>query len=156
MGSSVFGMGFDFKWFKAQAIAESKLKKDAKSWVGAKGIMQIMPKTFEEIKEKNPIFNNVYVPRWNIAAGIYYDKKMYNFWKNERPFLDKLRFAFASYNAGPQNILKGQKYCDKKKKGDCNLWKHVEPYGPNIKSWRHQETQKYIREIFTLMKNRIP
>ena len=48
--------------------------------------MQIMPKTFEEIKEKNPIFNNVYVPRWNIAAGIYYDKKMYNFWKNERPF----------------------------------------------------------------------
>lgn len=151
-----FGMGFDYKWFKAQAIAESKLKKNAKSWVGAKGIMQIMPKTFEEIKEKNPIFNNVYEPRWNIAAGIYYDKKMYNFWKNERPFLDKLRFAFASYNAGPQNILKGQKYCDKKKKEDCNLWKHVEPYGPNIKSWRHQETQKYIREIFTLMKNRIP
>ena len=49
-----FGAGFDWKWFKAQAIAESNLRQDAKSWVNAKGIMQIMPRTFHEIKRRTP------------------------------------------------------------------------------------------------------
>ena len=38
-----FGPAFDWHWFKAQGIAESGLQKDAKSWVNAKGIMQLMP-----------------------------------------------------------------------------------------------------------------
>ena len=111
-----FGVGFDFRWFKSQAIVESSLRKNAKSWVGAKGLMQIMPRTFEEIKEKNPYFKNVLEPRWNIAAGIFYDRRMYRFWKSDRPFLDKMGFALASYNAGAQNILKGQEVCQKIKR----------------------------------------
>ena len=150
-----FGAGFDYFWFKSQAIAESKLKKDAKSWVGAKGLMQIMPRTFEEIRERNPSFKHVSEPRWNIAAGIYYDRKMFKFWKDDRPFLDKMGFAFASYNAGAQNILKGQKYCLKMKGDECNLWKEVESFGPKVKTWRHRETIHYLKEIFRLMKSRI-
>jgi soluble lytic murein transglycosylase-like protein len=150
-----FGVGFDYKWFKAQAIAESKLRKDAKSWVGAKGLMQIMPRTFAEIKKKNPAFKHVLEPRWNIAAGIYYDKKMFQFWKSDRSFLDRMRFAFASYNAGAQNVLKGQKLCNKNKKKDCNLWKGIEPFAPKVKSWRHKETLHYIKEIFKLMEKRM-
>ena len=49
-----FGPAFDWHYFKAQAIAESRLKATAKSKVGALGVMQIMPKTFEEIARKNP------------------------------------------------------------------------------------------------------
>ena len=40
-----FGPNFNWIYFKAQAIAESRLKADAKSKVGAAGVMQIMPKT---------------------------------------------------------------------------------------------------------------
>lgn len=146
-----FSVGFDYRWFKSQAIAESKLKADAKSWVGAKGLMQIMPKTFEDIKKRNPSFRHVFEPRWNIAAGIFYDRKMYNFWKEERPFLDKIGFAFASYNAGARNILKGQKRCKEEKKNNCNRWSYVKLYGSKVKTWRHKETIHYIKEIFKLM-----
>ena len=79
-----FGASFDWKYFKAQAIAESNLKSDAKSHVGAEGVMQIMPRTFKEIKYKNPsIKGNRKQPRWNIAAGIYYDRYIWKTWKAE-------------------------------------------------------------------------
>ena len=62
-----FGPEFDWRYFKSQAIAESNLNSDAKSHVGAKGIMQIMPKTFEEIKYKNAsIKGSSLQPKWNI------------------------------------------------------------------------------------------
>ena len=65
-----FGPLFNWHWFKAQAIAESALNKDAKSHVGALGIMQIMPGTFKDITKKNPHVTRIESPKWNIAAGI--------------------------------------------------------------------------------------
>ena len=146
-----FGAGFDWTWFKAQAIAESNLQQDAKSWVNAKGIMQLMPRTFHEIKEKNPSFVDIDEPRWNIAAGIYYDKKLYRKWKARRPFVDKMSFTFASYNAGFTNILKAQKVC--RKAGlDENLWHNIEQVAPRVRGWRHGETLGYVDKIITMVK----
>ena len=34
-----FGLGFDWRYFKAQGMAESELNPNAKSYVGARGIM---------------------------------------------------------------------------------------------------------------------
>ena len=145
-----FGAGFDWKWFKAQAIAESNLKEDAKSWVNAKGIMQLMPSTFHEIKKKNPLFADIDEPRWNIAAGIYYDKKLYRKWKARRPFVDKMSFTFASYNAGFTKILKAQKAC--RKAGlDENLWHNIQQVAPRVRDWRHGETIGYVDKIVTMV-----
>ena len=72
-----FGPNVDWRWFKAQGIAESALQDKALSPVGAKGVMQIMPSTFAEIRRKNPQFINIDEPRWNIAAGIYYNRYLY-------------------------------------------------------------------------------
>ena len=63
-----FGVGFDWKVFKAQAMTESNLNPEAKSWVGAKGVMQLMPATYQEIQSKNPEIGEISDPRWNIAA----------------------------------------------------------------------------------------
>jgi membrane-bound lytic murein transglycosylase MltF len=146
-----FGTGFDWKWFKAQAIAESHLKPDAKSWVNAKGIMQLMPKTFHEIKKKNPSFVDINEPRWNIAAGIYYDRRLYKKWRAERPFKDKISFTFASYNAGFRNIVKAQKKAKNQGLNE-NLWHNIKSVAPKVSGWRHEETVGYVDKITTMMK----
>ena len=142
-----FGPGFDWRYFKSQAIAESNLNPDAKSHVGAKGIMQIMPKTFEEIKYKNPsIKGGTLQPKWNIAAGIYYNRAIWKLWKAKRSFTDRLAFMFASYNAGKGNILKTQKIA-KNKGMDPNIWSSIEKNLIHVTGKHSKETIGYVDKI---------
>ena len=142
-----FGTNFDWRLFKAQAVAESRLMAKAKSRVGALGVMQIMPRTFKEITRKNPsIKGNRAQPRWNIAAGIYYDRHIWNIWKAERPFQDRINFMFGSYNAGKGNILRAQRIAEKKGL-NSNLWKSIEPTLPEITGKRSNETIGYVKKI---------
>jgi len=139
-----FGPNIDWHWFKAQGIAESSLRPNAKSSAGARGIMQILPSTYEEIRQKNPHFKHIDDPRWNIAAAIYYDRKMYKKWQKRLHLTDaRLAFTFASYNAGYGNISKAHRAALKSgKRGQA--WKDVAPHSP-------RETRRYVRRITTLM-----
>ncbi len=142
-----FGPSFDWHYFKAQAVAESRLKAKAESHVGARGVMQIMPKTFDEILRKNPSIKGTRdQPRWNIAAGIYYDRKLWQLWKAERSFQDRLDFMLGSYNAGKGNILRAQGVAEKQGLNP-NLWKSIEPVLSEITGKRSKETIDYIRKI---------
>jgi membrane-bound lytic murein transglycosylase F len=145
-----FGPGLDWRWFKAQAIAESNLKEDVKSWVNAKGIMQLMPRTFREIQKKNPSFARIDTPRWNIAAGLYYDAQLYEKWQAPRPLVDRLSFTFGSYNAGFRTILRAQKACEKHGLNE-NHWESIKSVAPQVPRWRHTETVTYVDKIHTLM-----
>jgi membrane-bound lytic murein transglycosylase F len=134
-----FGPLFDWRWFKAQAIAESGLNDDAESEVGARGLMQIMPDTLEEIFKQNPHFAEEEAVHWNIAAGIYYDRKLYR--KFEKTAAqDKLYMTFASYNAGYGRILNAAKKTPSKEKN----WNEIEPLLP-------RETRSYVMRIRELM-----
>ena len=145
-----FGPGFDWRYFKAQAVAESRLKASAASRVGAVGIMQIMPGTFTEIIQKNPSIKGTRAqPRWNIAAGIYYDRSLWNLWKAERPFFDRINFMFGSYNAGKGSILKAQKVAENKGLNP-NLWISIEPALPLVTGQRSKETIGYVRKITSI------
>jgi membrane-bound lytic murein transglycosylase F len=139
-----FGPGLDWRWFKAQGIAESGLRADAISGAGAKGIMQIMPSTFEEIRRHNPHFTTIDEPRWNIAAGIFYDRQLYKRWRRHlKPSRERLPFTFASYNAGYGTVLKAYKRVGKTKK-EAGLWHKVAPFAP-------PETRSYVARIHQLM-----
>lgn len=145
-----FGPGFDWRLFKSQAIAESRLKPDAKSPVGALGIMQIMPATYTEILKKNPdIKDGPRQPRWNIAAGIYYDKTIWNLWKAKRPFQDRIDFMFGSYNAGKGNVLRAQKVAEKQGLNP-NLWGSIEISLPRVTGRHSAETLGYVEKINTI------
>ena len=134
-----FGPLFDWHWFKAQAIAESGLDNKAKSHMGAVGLMQIMPSTFGDITKQNPHFDEVGSPRWNVAAGIYYDRTLYRkFERNSGQ--DKLYKTFASYNAGYGRILNAEKRAGDKAKN----WDAIKVYLP-------KETRGYVHRIRGLM-----
>jgi len=145
-----FGPSFDYKWFKAQGIAESGLNQQATSPVGAVGVMQVMPTTAKEIRSKQvfilDIKNN---PEWNIAAGIYYDRYLWGNWKARRSFEDRLRFMFASYNAGLGSILKVQEKCVVTENTcNCNNWDCILQYKTYNTRWKHEETIPYVDRIF--------
>jgi membrane-bound lytic murein transglycosylase F len=97
----------DWRWFKAQALAESSLNPKAVSPAGARGLMQLMPATSAEIARQLNLPDQPFDPLLNIKFGVYYMLRMWRMWGEERD-LERLRFALGSYNAGAGNILKAQ------------------------------------------------
>lgn len=142
-----FGPAFNWLHFKAQAVAESNLNEDAKSAVGAEGLMQIMPRTYEEILRRNKtIKGSVYQPKWNIASGIWYNRDIWNRWSPKRTFQDKLDFMFSSYNAGRGHIINAQKKCNGQKY-DPNSWECIEANLVKITGHHSEETIGYVHRI---------
>jgi membrane-bound lytic murein transglycosylase F len=141
-----FGPGFDWKVFKAQAMAESNLSVTAKSWVGARGIMQLMPATYREIQTKNPELGQVDDPRWNIAAGIFYNKKLYEAWKEMGSIQTRLSYVLGSYNAGRGTLLNAKQTVQKEGL-DEQQWRNVEDHAHKVPRWRYTETLNYVRRI---------
>ena len=100
-----YGSQYDFDplMLAAQGYQESRLHQDAKSHVGAVGVMQIMPATGAQLK-----VGNIRDVEPNIHAGAkYMDQLMTSYFKDAH-FSEQVRplFAFASYNAGPGNIAR--------------------------------------------------
>lgn len=141
-----FGVGFDWRIFKAQGMAESNLDMNAKSWVGAKGIMQLMPTTFREVQSKNPEIKAINHPEWNIAAGIYYNRQLWTQWEEGVDRGDHNRFMLGSYNAGRGTLIRAQKVASEKEL-DPMYWQSIRTVAPEVPKWRHQETIEYIERI---------
>jgi soluble lytic murein transglycosylase-like protein len=141
-----FGLGFDWRYFKAQGMAESELNPNAKSYVGARGIMQLMPSTFQEIHTARPEFKAIDDPEWNIAAGIMHDRYLWTLWtkgvlEEERP-----AFMFGSYNAGEGTITRA---CGVARASQLDFarWSNIEQVAPKVQRWRYRETIGYVRKI---------
>ena len=141
-----FGPGYDWRVFKAQAMAESNIDMNAKSWVGARGIMQLMPSTFSEIRSKNPEMVAINKPEWNIAAGIYYDRELWKRWTDQQGEQSSQAFTMASYNAGRGTLLRAQDVA-RLKVLDPTIWINIETIAPNVPRWRHEETLAYVQRI---------
>src|SRR5260370_12795548 len=75
---------------------ESGGEQQATSPVGAMGLMQVMPATYEELRVRHRLGDDPYDPHNNILAGTAYIREMYD------------RFCapgfFAAYNAGPDRV----------------------------------------------------
>lgn len=91
--------GFDWRLITAQMYQESRFDPKAKSNAGAKGLMQVMPRTanfmgFERLKS----------PEDGIHAGVKYLDWVRNRFEESLPFADRLWFALAAYNAGHGHV----------------------------------------------------
>ena len=132
-----FATAIDWHWLKAQGIAESGLKPFARSPVGAMGIMQLMPATWQEVHFDLNLADNPFFPQSNIQAGVYYLARMFGIWKRETG-LERLRFAFASYNAGVGNILQAQKLAN-----GADTWTALAPVLDQVTGRNATETINY-------------
>jgi membrane-bound lytic murein transglycosylase MltF len=141
-----FGVGFDWRVFKAQAIVESNLNPEARSFAGAVGLMQLMPSTFGAVQTKNPELQSIDDPEWNIAAGIQYDRQLWSSWSDQESVPDRIRFTLGAYNAGRVTLLRAQDKA-RAERLDENAWSSIEIVAPRVPRWRHGETLSYVRRI---------
>jgi membrane-bound lytic murein transglycosylase MltF len=108
----------DYLLVLAQGYQESRLEQNAKSRVGAVGIMQIMPATGKELK-----VGDIKQLEPNIHGGVKYIRFMMDQYFADEPMdrLNKGLFAFAAYNAGPGRV--GQLRKEAARRGlNPNLW----------------------------------
>jgi len=142
-----FGPGYDWRAFKAQGMTESNLHSMARSRFGARGVMQLLPTTFHEIASQNPdIRRAINDPEWNIAAGISYDRRLWQLWEADSVTLHRQEFMFASYNAGRGTIL-GAQSAARARQLDARLWPSIETVAPTVPRWRWRETIGYVHRI---------
>jgi hypothetical protein len=80
-------------WIRAVMHVESRAKERARSSKGAMGLMQIMPKTWTELRARYGFGADPYDPRDNILAGAAYLRELHDRY-GAPGFL-------AAYNAGP-------------------------------------------------------
>ena len=141
-----FGVGTDWRWFKAQGMAESDLTPGARSRVGARGIMQLMPSTYGLIRTALPSFGAIDNPEWNIAAGILHDRDLWTLWKPDVEEPERWHFVFAGYNAGEGTIKRARKAAVAAKLDD-RTWPSIERVAPKVERWRYLETLDYVKKI---------
>src|SRR5262245_1640728 len=133
---------FDPLMLAAQGYQESKLDQNARSHVGAVGVMQIMPATGAQLK-----VGDIRITEPNIHAGAkYMDQLMTKHFADATfPEGHRTLFAFASYNAGPANIARMRKLAAARGL-DPNQWFH------NVELVTAEkiglETTTYVRNIY--------
>jgi membrane-bound lytic murein transglycosylase F len=146
-----FGPGVDWRLFKAQGLAESGLNPDAVSRVGARGIMQLMPSTYQEVRSKSALIGeHINDPEWNIAAGIMYDRMLWKSWTSALDDSHRFQFVFGSYNAGMSYVQKAQKIAQDREL-DWRIWPSIEVVAPHVPRWRSEETITYVQRILQFL-----
>ena len=75
---------------------------------------------------------------------------MYKKWREDRSFLDRMRFMLGSYNAGFRTILRAQKL-SRKYGFSGRDWESIKSVAPKVSKWREKETLGYVRKIEKLM-----
>jgi len=149
-------LGWDWRLLSALIYQESQFKIHAKSWVGAGGLMQMMPATAKEMGVKNR-FN----PEDNLAGGTKYLKILYNRFDKITDETQRIKFTMASYNCGYEHVKDAQRLAKEKGldslKWDSNVEEMIVALS-NTKNYNNPiikfgyvrgiEPYTYIRQIF--------
>jgi D-alanyl-D-alanine carboxypeptidase len=88
--------GVPEQWIREVMRQESGGQEQAVSSAGAMGLMQIMPDTFDGLRQRYALGSDAFEPRDNIMAGTAYIREMYDRY-GAPGFL-------AAYNAGPSRL----------------------------------------------------
>lgn len=121
----------DKNWIYGITRQESAFMHDARSPVGATGLMQLMPKTARSMSRSLRIrysAKRLVDPKYNIRLGSHYLKRLLKRYKGNRVL------ATAAYNAGPTNVKRWLK----RNTGPLDIWIEKIPFN---------ETKEYVQRV---------
>ncbi len=127
--------GLDPNLVRGLILQESYYNPEAKSRVGATGLMQLMPATANDHAKRLGISfaaSRLANPKVNVQLGTYHLQMLVNM------FGGNVYLAVASYNAGQGNVLK---------------WRRAAPRKPTdefLESIPFQETRNYVKRVTML------
>jgi membrane-bound lytic murein transglycosylase MltF len=141
-----YSQQYDFDWLMIAALAyqESGIDQSKRSPAGAVGVMQLLPST---AADPNVNIREIDVMEHNVHAGVKYLRFLHDrYFKNEpMDALNKMLFAFASYNAGPGKVIRLRR--EARESGvDPNIWfRNVEIIAARRLG---RETVQYVSNIY--------
>ncbi|MBQ2507374.1 MAG: transglycosylase SLT domain-containing protein [Bacteroidaceae bacterium] len=153
-------LGWDWKLLAAQSYQESAFDPKATSWAGARGLMQLMTTTAQQV---GVALENIYNPEENIRGGVKYLHYLHNHFKDITNPTEKINFVLAAYNCGTAHVRDAQALAQKYGKNP-NVWKdNVDQYilllqeaeynrDPIVKNGycRGSETYNYVNSIMSI------
>ncbi len=109
-------INWDWRLLASLVYQESQFLPFKKSWAGAVGLMQLMPKTAREFGARNLLD-----PQENIEAGTNYLHWLQNYWKDIPDSSERVKFILASYNVGTGHVQDARKLAEKYGRNP-NIW----------------------------------
>ncbi len=109
-------IGFDWRLMASMVYQESHFDPWAESWMGAVGLMQIMPET-ASLHGEYDLWN----PDQNIAVGAAHLKRLNEIYTSVTDSAERVKFVLAAYNVGPGHVSDARKLAEKYGK-DPNIW----------------------------------
>lgn len=116
--------GWDWRLIAAMCYQESAFDPNAKSYVGARGLMQLMPATAKELGVPQ---GDICIPETNVRAAARYIVQLNKSFNDVRDPNERLKFTLASYNGGTLHIRDAMALA-RKYGGNPARWDDVAPY----------------------------
>ncbi len=150
-------VGWDWRLLASLIYQESEFKPNVRSWVGAYGLMQMMPSTLEKYG-----LDTTATAYQQIIAGTRYLKHLDKQLPEDiTDSVERIKFVMASYNAGIAHVFDARRLAEKYGK-DPNIWTgNVDFFMLNLsdKYYYHdpvvyygyvrgKETYDFVNEIF--------
>lgn len=95
-------IGWDWRLLAAIAFAESGFDPNATSWMGARGLMQVMPKTARSFGVENE--DDLANPEVSVRVASKILKELDGIMRNRTGPEDRIKFVLAAYNAGSGHV----------------------------------------------------
>ena len=149
-------IGWDWRLLAAQCYQESTFDPEARSWAGAKGLMQIMPATADHLGLPRDQMNN---PERSIEAATRYLKELEGKLSDIPDRTERQNMVLASYNGGIHHIRDAMRLCQRDGRNP-HRWADVQQYVLRLSDprfyrdtlvhygyMRGQETAEYVDRI---------
>lgn len=115
---------WDWRLMAAQCYQESCFDPQARSWAGARGLMQIMPSTAAYLGLP---MSSIHDPEHNVRAAAKYIQELSGYFRNIPNQAERQMFVIASYNGGYFHIQDAMALARKNGK-DPHRWRDVAYY----------------------------